>query len=224
MNYQRPKDFVDPFAPKEEDELESPKTHRMTSSHLGRIRRLRSPEKLPPVLNEAASGNLQPKDEARTEFSLEQELEGSLYKDGIYELDSVRRFTTVTDSDGEVSTQVLLEISCLLIEGATIVITAIGSEEENGIEAEAEIGLDELLSLKNCSDFSIKDDLPQLRKLIVDLLDSIEVRIEEGIARLVLSLSSDPPIPSDPKSVEAGVNVSDDVISEENEYADDEFD
>lgn len=201
----------------------------MTSSHVGRIRRLRSPEKQSPKGNTAPNENALPDDELLVGESITEAREESLQGTGVFEIERVRRFVAVTDSDDEVTTHVLLELSCLLVEGSIIVITALGDERENGIEAEAEIGLDELLTLKNSPDADIRNDLPQLRRLVTELLDSIDVRIEEGVARLVLSLSPDangdhPPL--EPIIVEKGqrLNSPDNTINEGNEYADEEFD
>ena len=206
----------------------------MTSSHVGRIRRLRSPDKQSlknsnsPKDNTAQDDASSPNGVLIVGDGFDENREESLQGTGIYEIQRLRRFVAVTDSDDEVTTHMLLELSCLLIEGSIIVITAVGDETENGIEAEAEIGLDELLYLKNSPDAGIKNDLPQLRKLVSELLDSIDVRIEEGLARLVLNISSDVPLGnlSDALTTKEGqaLHSPDNVISEENEYADDEFD
>ena len=201
----------------------------MTSSHVGRIRRLRSPEKQSPKGNAFQNDNAQQSDELVVSSELDEGRAESLQGTGVYEIERMRRFVAVTVSDDEVTTHVLLELSCLLIEGTIIVITAMGDETENGIEAEAEISLEELLALKNSSDAGIANDLPQLRKLVNELLDSIDVRIEEGVARLVLSLSPDAQSespPTDPITRNGGppLNSSDKIISEDNEYADEDFD
>lgn len=81
---------------------------------------------------------------------------------------------------------------CVLVGGSTLVVTALGEGEGRGIAAEAEIGLSELRALRGGEEESDKLEGDVLRSLATELCATLEVRIEEGEARLVLNLADGP--------------------------------
>ena len=141
--------------------------------------------------------------------------------DSIKHLLHVRRVTTMTLDEDSVTIAVPMDIRCLLVEGSTLVIIAMEEVDESkereggagnkkrqgkgssswgvhaGVQAEAEIGLQELLELREGAgsvvstdvvNVMLQGDYSYLKTLAAELMNTIEIRIEGGEARLVLSL------------------------------------
>jgi hypothetical protein len=200
VTYQRPKGFVDRFEDKAaaDDKVEGGDRHHpeRAASHLSRIRGLRNSRASPAPRHH----DNDPGANADAETNPTYDLYADLFEpgEGSSIVLNVKRFVNVTDSDDQVSLQVTMDIRCLLVEGDAFVISAVSDDDDDGqgVSAEAEIGLAELFQLRGSAHAElsedVKADLGYLRVLAVELVNTLELRIEEGVARLVLNVDAAP--------------------------------
>lgn len=214
VKYTRPKDFVDPFLKREAEEKEEKASPSRSYSHLNRVRGIRSSRADSPLSRTSREGTVSPLGPPAQATGSEDDYEDE-YQDafdaessGVVLLTRVHRYVNVTESEDNVTMQVTMNLSCMLVEGATLVISALGDEEDgHGIEAEAEIGVNELFELRESSGLlsaDVRSDPTFMKVLATELVNTLEIRIEEGVARLVLNLEAPTTSPAKPVGGSSG--------------------
>lgn len=100
-----------------------------------------------------------------------------------------------TDGGGEqlVVEECMGKVDCWLIDKSILVISASAprGEQTPAFDAEAEIDVVGLAEMRGISEDKILSDSTQISTLATYIAESVEVRIENGVARVILNLASD---------------------------------
>lgn len=81
-------------------------------------------------------------------------------------------------------------MTCWLINETSLVISAVARQGGNTLEAEAEVSVENIVKIK-CLDPEVAQDILQLEALANDIIETVEMKVEDGLPRLILNLTEE---------------------------------
>lgn len=83
------------------------------------------------------------------------------------------------------------DLQCWLVDEEVLVLSVISLDQEQVLEAEAEIGMEDLAAIRGLdSGDSLLNDMEHLKEIAEEIVINIELKVEDGVARLILNLAT----------------------------------
>ena len=129
------------------------------------------------------------------------------------ELAEISRMVGVHDDNAEFadsSYDTLSVVKCTVVEQESLLIH-VKSKQEPRMTSVAEVEIEQIAELKGLDADTLRTDVEALSQLGVELANSVEFKIEDGVPRLILNLESEkpktprPPMPAYDKEAEDNV-------------------
>ena len=200
VNYKRPKGFVDIFAPPKETKADDRERVR-SAAHANRIRQLKHSDSSlsRPKSAQDSSGkpSKPPLNKSRSQNSLEKkEINESDYQQDSFEevpVESEKRIQLacvdrVIKVEGAELQTFKGEVTCYLLHEHSLIIQAVAvNENKDMIEAEAEIDVLDLLTIKGLPGDAVSN-ADMLESLAIEIVNDVSVKIENEEARIILKV------------------------------------